>query len=267
MKMVVKSTILMFAVFGAVLMLSAAFVQPVSARASGQVSILQKYDYYISTTEKLGNDIEKDKTLMTLSERLSKNKNLNDILSKVKDAKSPDEIKTLTEKYANILKSTKEYKQIESIMKTRYGKQIRVLQDFLNKLQNKPDDGKRLFNALMEKYTESSVAPTSHVKSMDSTQVKVVISSGPRIGAATSSANVVRFSNSGNHPGNHAVSMHTTAKYQNGNWYVWVPGQGWFPGQWILYILGIIFAILGDIFWCIVIIIWIIIQCILHGCH
>lgn len=99
-------------VFGAVLILSAAFIHPVSAKTSRQVDVLQKYDGYLSRIQKLGRELFSDKTLVSLSDKLTKNSALNKIIEKVKSAKNEIEIKTLAEKFGEILTKQKEYKQI-----------------------------------------------------------------------------------------------------------------------------------------------------------
>ncbi len=262
MKMVVKSTILMFAVFGAVLMLSAAFVQPVSARASGQVSILQKYDYYIKTSEKLDKSLSSDKTIKTLSDRLSKNSKLNKIVDQVKNAKTDDELKILAENFVNTLKKQREYKQIMQIINTKYGKEIKTLETFSNKLQNKPDDAKNLLNALVNKYNVKSMRPNDDLyamkatpynaphhssnKNVDVAKARVVTSGSFKYAESPHLKTTGTVVVNGNHHGSsgNVLSAHASVKLDaNGNVYVWVQNHGWMNfNKWICLLGWMIFT-------------------------
>ena len=231
-----------FAIFGAIVMISLAFVQPVTAKESGQIDILRKYDDYIVTAKNLENKLSSDRTLVVLLEKLSYNKKLRDLIDCLNSAKNLDEMKILSEKFANALKSTKEYKQIESVVKTRYGKEIRILEDFVEKLQNKPDDSEKLMNALLQKVgikgrigddlyaMEAEPYRNSYsIKSTYQAQAKSSIKPldgniHKKLGASGS----IKFDKHSDRPGHEAVSTHVTAKLDmNGNVYYWIPGYGW----------------------------------------
>ena len=237
-----RGYVTIFAIFGAIVMLSLAFVQPVTAKESGQIDILRKYDDYMVTAKKLENRLSTDRTLIVLLEKLSYNKKLRDLTDDLNSAKDLDEMKILSEKFANALKSAKEYKQIESVVKTRYRKEIKMLEDFVKKLQNEPNDPEKLMNALLQKVgirdrigddlyaMEAEPYRNSYsIKSTYQTQAKSSIkpldgNMHKKLGASGS----IKFDKHNDRPGHEAVSTHAAAKLDmNGNVYYWIPGYGW----------------------------------------
>lgn len=264
MKMEKDLVFISFAVFGAVLMLSAAFVQPVSAKASGQADVLQKYDSYLNKIGKFGKKISSDEKLNSLFNKLAKNRALNKIIKQAKSAKTKDEIMVLTEKFENILTKQKEYKQIVKIFNTRYGKDLTVLKSFVKKLENKPDDVEVLLKAFTKKsitlitYNDEPEAITFPLRSTSGI-------SGPQLGSkSTVVSDSLRYSSKGSqiktststkaggsHGGASAGYESSRAVLKqdlNGNIYVYVPGQGWVnpaclgPGGWWLFFLWSLFT-------------------------
>jgi len=302
MEDVTKKSIAVFAVFGAVLMLSAAFVQPVSAKASGQADVLQKYDSYLSKIQKLGRELSSDKTLMSLSDKLTKNSALNKIIEQAKSAKNEIEIKALAEKFGKILTKQKEYKEIENIINTKYREDVKSLEDFAAKLRNKPNDASALLQSLADEDNENSEGDVYVVQAIPFTAQSGSSHLGGKSATVSKSVKYnakgspLQSSTSTKAGGNHGgtsvgcMSSHAVLKQDlNGNIYVYVPGQGWvnptwFPGFWLLvflfllwdaivfvvsWIIGVlipgVIATIATIFWIIVIIIWWILDHITGG--
>ncbi|HEC95186.1 MAG TPA: hypothetical protein ENI45_04385 [Thermoplasmatales archaeon] len=260
-----------FAVFGAVVMLSTVFVQPVSARVSGQVGVLQRYDSYLKTIEEFGKKVFSDKSLRSLSNKLAKNSKLNNIIEQMKSAKTNDEMKLLAEKLEDTLTKQKEYKKIESLINMKYERDIKTLVSFVKKLQDKPSDTEALTQALLQKQTMKQ----NSMYYDEPEAFSVVTRSSPRNNSPNSdhanaaSENLKIFHSTPNAESTHSVkahgndgsshrpgldSAHASVKINgNGDICIWVPGHGWMNPTlfgWcgpILALIAFILAIIGTI--------------------
>ena len=145
-----------FAIFGAIVILSLAFVQPVTARESGQVAIIEgydKYSSYIESIKEFGEKISSDGRLDSLAKGLTESEDLKNLAEKVFDVKSEEELKALVEEFGKVLEEKEEYQEIKEILERDYKDDIETIKEFADELKDNPEDMEKIIESLLNEST------------------------------------------------------------------------------------------------------------------
>ena len=164
-----KTSILFFAILGTFLILSLAFVQPVTARESGQIAVIEEYDKYSSYIESIKEFSEKvssDERLNSLAKGLTESEDLKNLAEKVFDVKSEEELKALVEEFGKVLEEKEEYQEIKGILERDYKDDIETIKEFADKLKDNPEEIEKILESLMDEnstYEEFGAIPIEAV--------------------------------------------------------------------------------------------------------
>ena len=145
-----------FAIFGAIVILSLAFVQPVTARESGQIAVIEEYDKYNSYIESIKEFSEKvssDERLNSLAKGLTESEDLKNLAEKVFDVKSEEELKALVEEFGKVLEEKEEYQEIKEILERDYKDDIETIKEFADELKDNPEDMEKIIESLLNEST------------------------------------------------------------------------------------------------------------------
>lgn len=149
MKQIIKNTIISLTIFSVYLILSTAFIQPVTAQASNQLESIKKYEKQINTIKKLFTDISNDKEIQTLLTMISNDKELNKELIDIAQQSQTNSKITSTSRSLTSLSNNRVYEDLKNILTTKYGEELNTITEFINILQNNPHDGISLINTFI----------------------------------------------------------------------------------------------------------------------
>ena len=220
----IKKSATFFSIICTILIILSAFVQPISARASGQVEILEKYKKQLKTTDFFNEKLINDNKLKPLLEKIIDEKTLLTIAEQFKYVTTEKDFKILLENYADILKQQPEYNQIKSIIKTKYHSDIQKIKTFYYKSVNNNDD-ELLLQTLIKKYSTSTTTDVHPMKAKTFSSDK---NTGPEPAAASKIKVHTTITNTHATP---VLSGSTGPIYGSGGEPDWVP---WFPGKIII---------------------------------
>lgn len=252
MRSVTKKGLIPFAILCAVLMLLTTAVQPVTATGS---SILVKYEKEIDQAKTFSQKITDDNYLLSIGEKLTNNKVLNNILGQIKYVKTNEEFESLFGQYVNVLKKQPEFLQLKSYFERMSFSDIQNFKSFSTKLINNGED-RLLLNSLKSDYIKSdavtdvlcSVKTTTYkATTYKATTYKATAYSLPTGGSgpdlATFSTTASRYVSTGSSSPCFSKFGGTISPStgSNGN-PDWVP---WFPGKIVLSIILAIIHILS----------------------
>ena len=200
-----------FAILGAIVMLSLAFVQPVTAKESGQVDILRKYDSYLKIANRIDKTFSSDNSIKTLSEKLFESSKIEGIINEIRYAKSHTELEKLAVKFVKILEEQEEYHKIEKILKTRYKNELRELDKISKDIKSNSEVIEYIISNSLEKRQDIKVNDLSPSNS----------DGRPKSSKCKSVENL-------NKKGSQPLSSNVAFKQDlDGNTYIFLPGVGW----------------------------------------
>ncbi len=200
-----------FAIFGAIVMISLAFVQPVTAKESGQIDILRKYDSYLKIASRIDKTFSSDTSIKMLSEKLFESSKLRGIINEIRYAKSYNELENLVIKFVKVLGEQEEYHKIEKILETRYKNELRKLEKISKDTRGNPE--------IIEYLISNSLEKRQNIKE---NYISPVNSGGnPKSGRCKSIENL-------NKEKSQSLSSSVAFKKDlDGNTYIFLPGIGW----------------------------------------
>lgn len=131
MKQIIKTMVILSTIFSVYLILSTAFIQPVTAQASSQLEITKKYENQLNIIKEFFIDISNDKEIQTLLTTLSN-----------------DKIPLASESLTS-LSSNKAYINLKNILTTKYKEELNTITEFVTTLQENLYDGMSLINTIL----------------------------------------------------------------------------------------------------------------------
>lgn len=143
-----------FAVFGAIVIAAAAIASPVTAKASGQVDILDKYGKYIKAIEsiekKIGDIRNKLISHFDSCKGLKIEERLKYLREKLEEAKSEDDLKKVAREFADTLRGIPAFRMVENTIRAKCQSEFSLLIEMTEKLNKNPQDITALHNALLK---------------------------------------------------------------------------------------------------------------------
>ena len=122
-----KKKIIYGSILAAFLMISLAFIQPVSAYEKQSVEIIQTTEIDIQEVESLAEMISSDKQVLSLVEPLLQDRQISCILEQMQVATGPDEMYILLTELETLLMSMDLDPEIGNLLMERYGTEMELI--------------------------------------------------------------------------------------------------------------------------------------------
>jgi len=129
MKGNMKIAISIFAILGSFLMLSIAFVQPITAmkiESSDPLKICDDFELSIKS-------IVEDENILSFAERLSENKEIIALQSQIKESSTEEELEFIHNELTNILEKLPDYRQAIEYLQKNYEIELNIIGNNLDK--------------------------------------------------------------------------------------------------------------------------------------
>ena len=122
-----KQKVLFGSVLAAFLMVSIAFIQPVSARGREPIELIQTPEYDMQEVEALAEMISSDKQVLSLVEPLLQDRQISCILEQMQVATGPDEMYFLLAQLETLVMGMDLDPEISSLLLERYGTEMGLI--------------------------------------------------------------------------------------------------------------------------------------------